>query len=100
MLQLASRIWASWDAGVRFDVDPNGDIIDDMARFNFEGVLLNDSARPTWKFQYYIRNLVKITSYVISPPTRVIGDKSMNGFITYYSNYEIWYWKMKNHHIS
>lgn len=47
LLQLASRIWASCDAGVRLACEPNGEIMDDMARFSFDGVLLKDSARPT-----------------------------------------------------
>lgn len=47
LLQLASLICASCDAGVKLDVDPNGDIIEDIARFSFDGVLLNESARPT-----------------------------------------------------
>lgn len=48
LLQLASRICASCAAG-RLVVEPNGEIMDDMARFSFDGVLLNDSARPTFK---------------------------------------------------
>lgn len=48
LLQLASRICASCEAGVRLACEPNGEIIDDIARFSFEGVLLNESARPTW----------------------------------------------------
>lgn len=47
LLQLASLICASCEAGVRLDVDPNGEIIEDIARFNLDGVLLKDSARPT-----------------------------------------------------
>lgn len=47
LLQLASLICASCEAGVRLEVDPNGEIIDDIARFSFEGVLLNENARPT-----------------------------------------------------
>jgi hypothetical protein len=47
-VQLASFIWAIWDAGVREFVLPNGDvIIVETARFNFDGVLLKENARPT-----------------------------------------------------
>jgi hypothetical protein len=49
LLQLASLIWAScWLAGVRLFVEPKGDIIVDMARFNLLGVLLKLNARPTF----------------------------------------------------
>lgn len=48
LLQLASFICASWLAGVREFVLPNGDvIIVDTARFSLDGVLLNEKARPT-----------------------------------------------------
>lgn len=47
LLYDASRMLASCDAGVMFVELPNGDIIVDMARFNFEGVLLKLNARPT-----------------------------------------------------
>lgn len=55
LLQDASRICASCEAGVRFDVEPKGEIIDDMARFSFDGVLLKDSARPTYTEQQLIQ---------------------------------------------
>lgn len=47
-VQLAKRIWANWEAGVKELVLPNGDVIMvETARFNLEGVLLNENARPT-----------------------------------------------------
>lgn len=47
-VQLASFIWANWEAGVSDWVLPKDDvIIDETARFSFDGVLLNESARPT-----------------------------------------------------
>lgn len=50
-VQLASRISASCEAGVRFVELPNGDIIEDTARFNLDGVLLlKEKARPTFIF--------------------------------------------------
>lgn len=33
---------------MRFVELPKGDIIEETARFNFEGVLLNEKARPTF----------------------------------------------------
>lgn len=48
-VQLANFIWAICVDGVRLLVLPNvGDvIIVETARFNFDGVLLNEKARPT-----------------------------------------------------
>lgn len=47
-VQLASFICAICVDGVREFVLPKGDvIIVETARFNFEGVLLNEKARPT-----------------------------------------------------
>lgn len=62
LLQLASRICASCVAGVRLDVEPKGEIIEDMARFSLEGVLLNDRARPTCagKNQLLLKNKADI----------------------------------------
>ena len=49
LLQLANRICAScWLAGVRLLVEPNGDIIVDIALFSLLGVLLKLNARPTF----------------------------------------------------
>lgn len=39
---------ASCDAGVMFVELPNGDIMVDIARFNFDGVLLKLNALPTF----------------------------------------------------
>uniref|UniRef100_A0A224XVP9 Putative secreted protein n=1 Tax=Panstrongylus lignarius TaxID=156445 RepID=A0A224XVP9_9HEMI len=47
-VQLASLICASCVAGVKFVVEPNGDIIVDIARFNLLGVLLKLNALPTF----------------------------------------------------
>lgn len=44
----ANFILANCDAGVMFVELPNGDIIVDMALFNFDGVLLKLKARPTF----------------------------------------------------
>lgn len=48
LLQLASLICASCEAGLRFIVLPNGLIIVETARFNLLGVLLKLKARPTF----------------------------------------------------
>lgn len=39
---------ANCEAGVRFVELPNGDIIEDMALFSLDGVLLKENARPTF----------------------------------------------------
>lgn len=55
-VQLASLICANCEAGVKLVELPNGDIIEETALFNFEGVLLKENARPTFKL-VFVANL-------------------------------------------
>lgn len=58
LVQLARRICASCEAGVKEFVLPNGDvIIVETARFSLLGVLLNEKARPTWQRTKTVRHL-------------------------------------------
>lgn len=48
-VQLANLICANCEAGVKLVELPKGDIMEETALFNFDGVLLKENARPTFK---------------------------------------------------
>lgn len=47
---------------MRFVELPNGDIMEDTARFSFDGVLLKENARPTRIFVRFAANLIAFES--------------------------------------
>lgn len=83
-VQLANRIWANCDAGVREFVLPNGEvIIVETALLSFDGVLLNENARPTFNLVLVanlsaLDNVLKLTSLISTSNSWDVIDS--NGF--------------------